>query len=205
MFIVFEGIDGCGKTTHMWLLAKHLVGLSKYNHVLITREAYKDREIRKILKQDESKEKAEKLTELFVKDRQEHLDELIKPMLDKKVIVISDRYKYSTICYQAAQGQDMEKLIETHENMFIPDFVFIIDTPVEIAFKRMQEKIIKKEQKLEENKFEENRDFLEKVRQNYLKMPSLFPEEKIIIIDGSKNIEEIFEEIKKFLESSNNI
>ena len=111
MFIVFEGIDGCGKTTQIFLLANHLYSLSKYNHILVTREAYKDRKIREVLIQDESKDKADKLTKLFVQDRKEHVSDLITPSLNKKVIVISDRYKYSTICFQAAQGQDMNELI----------------------------------------------------------------------------------------------
>jgi len=203
MFIVFDGIDGCGKTTQVWKLVKYLFGLSKYVHVLVTREAYKDREIRKFLKQNESEEKAEKLAELFINDRKEHVEEIIKPMLEKNVVVISDRYKYSTIAFQAAQGIEVDRLIKMHENMLIPDFVFILDTPVETAFKRMQEKIIQKEQKLAENKFEENSELLEKVRQNYLQMPKFFPNEKIIIIDGSKTIEEIFEEVKKCFEGLN--
>jgi len=48
-FVVFEGIDGCGKSTQIWKLAKYLSELSKYNHVLVTRNPYKLREIREIL------------------------------------------------------------------------------------------------------------------------------------------------------------
>ncbi|MFH1711187.1 MAG: dTMP kinase [Nanoarchaeota archaeon] len=200
MFIVFEGIDGCGKTTQIFLLASHLYSLSKYNHILITREAYKDRKIREVLKQDESKDKADKLTELFVQDRKEHITDLITPGLNKNVIVISDRYKYSTICFQAAQRQDVNELIKMHDNMPIPDFIFILDVPAGVAFERINLRN-KAVNKTETNKFEENSNFLEKTRQNYLKLKELLPEENIILIDGSLSPEKVFLEIKEHLKT----
>ena len=198
MFIVFEGIDGCGKTTQIFLLANHLYSLSKYSHILITREAYKDRKIREVLIQDESKDKADKLTKLFVQDRKEHVSDLITPSLNKKVIVISDRYKYSTICFQAAQGQDMNELIKMHEDMPIPDFIFILDVPSDVAFNRINLRN-KVTNKTESNKFEENSNFLEKTRQNYLKLKEILPEENIIIVDGSSPPEQVFLKIKEHL------
>lgn len=193
MFIVFEGIDGCGKSTQMNILAKYLFELNKYNNVVMTREPYKQREIRKILRQDEDPySQKEKLTELYINDRKEHINDLIKPSLERNIVVISDRYKYSTICYQAAQGQDINKLIKMHENMPLPDFVFVIDLPAEIAAERM------KKETRNEQKFEKDISFLEKVRQKYLKMKEIFPDEKIIIINGENSVEQIFEEIKKY-------
>lgn len=203
MFIVFEGMDGCGKSDQIWRLARYLSTLNKYNHVLVTREPYKAREIREILQKDEpAEEKAQELTELFVKDRQEHVDELIQPNLEKGIIVISDRYKYSTIAYQAAQGQDIKKLVEMHKGMPIPNFIFIVDTSVEEAFCRMN-KDKKENIRKSEQKFERSQEFQEKVRQNYLKMPKLLPEENIIILDGNKTIEEIFEDVKEHFKNLN--
>jgi dTMP kinase len=200
MFIVFEGIDGCGKTTQIWKLAKYLSDLNKYNHLVLTREPYKAREIREILRLDEDPEKkAERLTELFVKDRQEHIDEIIKPALEKNLIVLSDRYKYSTLSYQLAQGQDIEKLKELHKNMLIPDLVFIFDVSIENTIKRMMNDKVREA----EHKFEKNKDFLQKVKMNYLKMKEVFPDEKIIILDANKTIDEIFEDIIKHLENIN--
>lgn len=195
MFIVFEGIDGCGKGSQMQKLANYFSTKNKYNHLLVTREPYKAREIREILKLDEPPEaKAEQLTNLFIQDRKEHVQDLIKPALEKNVIVISDRYKYSTIAYQTAQGQDIQKLVEMHKGMPIPDFVFIIDTDLDEAFERMK----KDEIRDEEHKFEKSREFQGKVKENFLKLPALLPEENIIILDGNRSIEEIFQEIKKF-------
>jgi|SRR3989344_7391094 len=200
MFIVFEGIDGCGKGSQMQKLANYFSTKNKYNHLLVTREPYKIREIREILKLDEPPEaKAEQLTNLFVQDRKEHIQDLIKPALEKNVIVISDRYKYSTIAYQAAQGQDIKKLVEMHKGMPIPDFVFIIDTDLDEAFERMK----KDEIRDKEHKFEKSREFQGKVKENFLKLPALLPEENIIIINGNKAIEEIFEDVKKHLNFKN--
>jgi len=197
MFIVFEGIDGCGKSTQILKIVNFFYNTDKYNHILLTREPYKSREIRNILKQDNNPySQIQELTELYIKDRKEHIEELIKPALEKNIIVISDRYKYSTICYQSAQGQDMNELIKKHENMPVPDFVFIINTSIDAAFERMQNDLDSRENK---HKFEKSKEFLEKVRKNYLKMPGIFQDEKIIILDGTKSIKEIFEEIKKHL------
>lgn len=199
MFIVFEGIDGCGKGTQIWKFANYLSSLSKYNHILMTREPYKFREIREILRLPEKpEEKSEKLTKLFVEDRKEHITKFITPSIEKGIIVICDRYKYSTICYQAAQGQEINMLVDLHKNLPAPDIVFVIDVPVKTAINRMKKDLIRNP----EQKFEKSSDFLEKVRQNYLKMPELLPEEKIIIINGDKTAEEVFEQIKNSFNSN---
>src|SRR3989344_1701187 len=138
MFIVFEGIDGCWKSTQILKLVNYFYNLDKHNHILLTREPYKEREIRKILtEEDDPYSQKERLTGLYVQDRKEHIKNLILPSLEKNIIVISDRYKYSTICYQSAQGQDIKELIKIHKEMPIPDFVFIVDTSVKTAMKRM--------------------------------------------------------------------
>lgn len=200
LFIVFDGPDGSGKSSQIWKLAKFISSLDKHNHLLLTREPYKTREIRQILMLDEPAEhKSEKLTELFVNDRKEHVSEFITPNLEKGIHVISDRYKYSTICYQAAQGQDICKLIEMHKEMIVPDMIFIIDIPVETAVERMKKDNIRKV----EQKFEKDAKFMEKVRQNYLNLKKLFPEEKIIFIDGNKPIDEVFSSVKEaFIKNS---
>lgn len=189
-FIVFEGIDGCGKSTQIWKLAKYLSELSKYNHVLVTRNPYKSREIREILALKEPAEtQAEKLAELFIKDREEHIKELINPHLEKGHYVICDRYIFSTIAYQSAQGLPTNKLVEMQKNFPLPNIIFILDLSIETASERM------KKDGRDEHKFEASLDFQKKVRQNYLELKNYFPKENIIIIDGSKSIEEIEKQI----------
>lgn len=189
LFIAFEGIDGCGKSTQVTKLAKHILDLDKHNHVLITREPYKNRDIRKILQAESNPySQAENLAELFVKDRKEHLNELILPTLNQGAYVITDRYSLSTLAYQQTQGVPLEKLISLHKNVKIPDIVFLVDLPVKTALERMR----KDSEREIEQKFEKEVEFIQKLRQNYLDLLNL-PDYNIIKIDGTESIEEIFE------------
>jgi dTMP kinase len=194
LFIVFDGIDGCGKGTQTWKLAEFISSLDKHNHILLTREPYKQREIRKILRHDEKPEdNAEKILNLYVQDRSEHVSELIIPNLKRGVFVISDRYKYSTVCYQAAQGLDKEKLIAMNSGFPVPDIIFVIDASVDVAKERMK----KDSGRQSEQKFERDKEFLGRVRKNYLDLKKVLPEENIILIDGNRSIEQVFEQVKK--------
>lgn len=196
-FIVFEGIDGCGKSTQFSLFSKYLFCKSKYNHVFLTREPYKKREIREMLQKDESPfSEAEKLAHLFVQDREQHVKDIIHPTLEKEGIVVSDRYKYSTIVYQSTQGIPIQNLIDMHKDMPSPDIVFIIDLPAEIAKGRMDGE----KERAKEQKFEKSVDFQETLRHMYLALPEIFPKEKIYVIDGNRSIDEIREEIKEVYE-----
>lgn len=188
-FIVFEGIDGSGKTTQAWLLADKILNLSKYFHLLLTREPYKQVEIREILRQDNNPySQAEKLAELFVADRKKHVQEIILPNIELGIHVISDRYKLSTLAYQSAQGVDFNKLLQMHSGLPVPDITFFIDVPVQVAIQRM------KQDSRNEQKFEKSAEFLEKLKQRYLEMPKLL-NENIIIINGDRDIQTIHQGI----------
>lgn len=190
LFIAFEGIDGCGKSTQIWKLAKQLFNSNKYNHILLTREPFRDGNIRKILKNDEDPySQAKKLAELFVNDRREHLNELILPSLSKGYHVLSDRYDCSTLAYQQTQGMSFEELFKMHQTFISPDLTFIVDLPVEIAQARMQND----GNRTEEQKFEKNKPFIEKLRQNYLELPSKIPNRDFVIINGIHPADYIFE------------
>jgi len=194
-FIVLEGIDGCGKSTQIPVIIKYFLDKDKYNHILVTREPYKKRDIRKILRIDNSPyTQAEKLAELFIEDRREHIKELIEPALNKGIHVVSDRYKYSTIVYQSVQGLPMQELIDKHKDMPTPDLVLIFDVPVSVARERMKKDLRK------EHKFEADKEFQEKVRQRYLEMLEIFSGEKIVIVDASKSIDEVGWEVRKILD-----
>jgi dTMP kinase len=195
-FIVFEGIDGSGKSTQMKLISDYLFSKDKHNHIVMTREPYKDIKIRSILKNDTNPIKnSEIIADLFIKDRKIHVSELIKPNTDKGTIVISDRYKLSTIAYQSSQGLSMQALIDNHKGLPVPDITFIIDVPSEEASKR-----IKKEEGRDEHKFESNIDFLEKVRQKFLEAKSKI-NENIYVINGSREIDDIFNDIKEIIDT----
>jgi len=142
MFIVMEGIDGCGKTTQAKLLYEWLI---KEGHdVLLTAEPTSSI-IGKCLKTILSSGvqiDPHALALLFTSDRYEHIKKEIEPALRDKKIVISERYYHSTIAYQAAQGVDREWLIDI--NSFAiekkPDIAFLLDIPPESAIPKIQEK-----------------------------------------------------------------
>ncbi len=190
-FLVLEGIDGSGKTTQAWFLARALLNLSKYNHVIFTREPYKQVEIRKILRQDDDPySQAEKLAFLYAEDRKHHIKELIKPNLDNGIRVISDRYLVSTLVYQSTRGADFNKLLKMHSGLPVPDLIIIVDVPAKTAKKRM------KKEARDEQKFEKNLEFMEKLRKKYLEMPKLLPG-KIVIVNGNKSVEKVHQDIMK--------
>jgi dTMP kinase len=192
LFITFEGIDGCGKSTQAERLADYIFGMSKYNHVLKTREPYDNEKIRKMLREtDDPYSQAKELAKMFTDDRKLHVKDLITPSLKKGVYVISDRYSFSTLAYQQTQGVQLKTLLNMHKNLPIPDIVFIVDVPVEVALKRMHKDGARDKGK--EHKFEKDKAFMIKLRQNYLDLKPL-PKHNVIIIDGSKNIDEIFNE-----------
>jgi len=197
-FIVLDGLDGSGKGTQVKLLANYFFDSNKKNHIFLTREPYNSEhyeEIRKLLKSGlNPRDNAERLAELFVADRRVHAA-LIESLLSQGIDVVSDRYKYSTLAYQQTQGISLQKLIDMHKGILIPDLTLIIDTLAEIALER----IIKDEGREYKEVFEQ-KDFQEKLRENYLAFSEQLADEKIIIIDGDKPIAKVFESIKKEVE-----
>ena len=195
LFIVLDGMDGSGKSEMVKLLHNYIFSKSKSCSILTTREPTSGRygkEIRKILAFDKyPKENAEKLLGLFIKDRQEHANNSIAPFLKKSNgegnIVICDRYYYSTIAFQAAQGLDMKMLIEKNKKFLKPDVAFIMDLNPEIALERIK--------KREKEKFEQI-EFMRKLRERFLQLPKIL-KDNIKIIDASKEANEVFEGIKK--------
>lgn len=182
MFIVIEGIDGCGKSTQARLLSEWLREQGK--DVLLTAEPTKNRIgifIRKILSGDE-KVDTKTLALLFTADRYEHLGNEVSPALSNGRIVVSERYYYSTIAYQSAQGVSREWLFDINYFILKPALTFFLDVKPEIAVKRTKM-----------NEIFENRVFLEKVYKNYLRF------DDITRVDGNQRPEIVFDEIKKIV------
>ena len=194
-FIVIDGMDGSGKTTQSIKLIKYLFNKAKKNHLALTREPYtsdEGAEIRRILAESKDPmEQGYKLADLFVSDRKFHINYLIEPLLNKGLHVISDRYKYSTLAYQQTQGVPLEKLMEMHNGLLVPDITFIFDVPAEVAMQRMSEDRVRGRKEV----FEQL-EFQEKLRHNYLALKDQLPNENIVIVDASKSVDEVFSQIK---------
>jgi len=199
IFIVIEGMDGCGKGEMVKLLHNYLFSKNRGYSILTTREPTKGtygKEIREILSEDKKpQENAQKLLNLFIKDREEHVNSTIKPFIenikgDRVNIVICDRYYHSTIVFQATQGLETDTLIGKNKKFPKPDITFIMDLKPEIALERIR--------KREKEKFE-RLEFMNELREKFLELPKLL-DENIIIIDASKKVNEVFECIKKEVE-----
>lgn len=198
MFIVVDGIDGSGKSEIVKMLHNYLFSKHKKYRLLTTREPTSGKygkQIRKMLRDEKDpKSSGKKLMGLFIKDRQEHLKSSIEPFLRKSGehelnIALCDRYYYSTIAFQSAQGLDIKETMDKNKKFRKPDVAFILDAEPSIALERIGYR--KKE------KFEQL-DFMKKIRGNFLKLPKLL-DDNIKIIDSSRPIKNVFEDIKKEL------
>lgn len=189
ILIVFEGIDGSGKSTQAEILLERLQ--EEDFDAVYFREPSKGKWGRKIKKKalhPDSLSPEEEL-DLFQKDRRENVEKNLKPALKKKRVVILDRYYYSTIAYQGAKGID-EKLIRRMNEEFVvdPDLVFIFDIDPQKGLERIENR--KKKDKLFERE-----DYLVKVREIFRS----FKGEKFVHIDALKSKEEIRKEIEEIV------
>lgn len=128
LLIVIEGIDGAGKSTQARILLRKLKSLG-YNAVT-SREPTRGKwglEIKKLAKRPDSLSPEEELA-LFIRDREENVEENLKPALSRKKVVILDRYYFSTIAYQGAKGINPSRIQRLNEKFAVkPNLVFILD------------------------------------------------------------------------------
>lgn len=196
LFITFEGIDGCGKTTQMGLLAKYLK--EKGLDVIITREPGSvglGEKIREILLNYEGEVSSNCEAFLFLADRAQHIDLLVKPAIDEGKIVLCDRHTDSTIAYQGyGRGVDLDR-IKMLNNLATsglkPDLTFIFDLDVKTALGRVG----KSQDRMESAGLE----FFEKTRNGYLEIGKEEPE-RVKVINANDCIENIFDQVKNILD-----
>lgn len=200
-FIVFDGLPGSGKGTMIKKTFEYLYDMSKeYDNILLTDEPTNGphgNKIRELFKKQKSaNDLKEEIFKEFVNDRAWHIKEIISPLLKKNFLIVGDRYKYSSIVYQTVQGNDFNKVFSAHKDFLSPDIVFILDLSAKEGYERIN--MDKSTKRRESDNFREL-EFIQKLRDGYLKMPNLFPNENIVIIDASVSKEEVFAQIKNYL------
>lgn len=195
MFITFEGIDFCGKSTQIELLKSYL--LKKNKKVRVIREPGGTEISEKIRTMLLDKENSKMLMEteflLFSASRAQLVREKIRPYLSEGIYVISDRFHDSSTAYQGyGRGISIEVILSIHKLAIegtIPDITFFIDIPVEVAEQRRQEKSIKHLDRIENS----DKDFYSRVRNGYLELAK--SENRFRILNGTDIIENIHEKI----------
>lgn len=136
--LVFEGLDGCGKTTQAARLAERLRRAGR--DVVETREPSDGPHGRRIRERARAGERVPAAEELawFVADRRDHVERVIAPALAADRIVVSDRYTLSSVAYQGAAGLDPRAILEQGEAEFpLPDLVLLLEIGVEVGLARV--------------------------------------------------------------------
>jgi dTMP kinase len=137
--LVFEGIDGCGKTTQLARLAESLREAG--HEPLVTSEPTQGsfgRRIRAMAQGGAPAVTAEEELRWFVEDRREHVAACLAPALAAGRLILCDRYFLSTVAYQGARGLDPVKILAESEAEFpIPDLVLLLELDVAGALARV--------------------------------------------------------------------
>jgi len=189
ILIVFEGIDGSGKSTQALNLKQRLE--EKKIDAVCFREPSQSRwgrEIKLKAALPDSLTPEEELT-LFQKDRAENVEKNLKPALAERKIVILDRYYYSTVAYQGAKGIDKERIRRMNERFVVePDLVFVLDVEAGEGLQRISERKNK-------DLLFERQGYLEEVRKNFLALSG----DNIVHIDGDESEKEISDDIARIV------
>ena len=198
-FITIEGIECVGKSTNARFIETMLN--KKGYKTLVTREpggSNIGEKIRNILL-FEKKDTLSPMTELLLlfAAREKHINEIIKPALDKGTWVICDRFTDASFAYQGF-GRELgfEKVNQLKaliQKDFEPDLTILLDAPLEVITSR---------RKLNPNdRFEsEDKKFFGRVRNGYLELANIF-EDRFKVIDASQDIQDVQNQIKILINS----
>ncbi len=207
MFITFEGMEGCGKTTQIEKLADYF---HKQNiPTLCTREpggSKLGQNLRQILLNPENSD-LHPISELFLylADRTQHINSVIKPNLQAGKVVISDRFADSTIVYQG-YGRKLDKKMLLQLNKIAigdlkPDITILLDIEPEIGLERARKRNQAESIQNKEGRFEmEALSFHRTIRQGFLDWAAQNPD-RFVIIDASQTPEAIFSQISRYFKN----
>lgn len=196
LFITFEGADGCGKTTQIGLLNEYLKE-KKYNTLTTLEPGGSDigKNLRQILLHHDGYVSPRAEMFMYLADRAQHVDAVIKKAVEENKIVLCDRHIDSTVAYQGyARGGNIEQidlLNNLATNEFKPNLTFVFDVDSLVA----QQRVGETKDRLEA----EGLEFHKKVRMGYLELAKKYPQ-RIKVINANLTIEEVFEQVKKIID-----
>ena len=191
MFITLEGMEGSGKSTLIKALQKFFEEKNKKVH--ITREpggSALGKKLRAIILNAEEKISPQAELFLFLADRAQHIEDIIKPALAQNEIVICDRYVDSTIAYQGyGRGIDinlLETLNNTATSKLLPTITFLLDLPPKKGLERANKRNAQENLTLSEGRFEaEELSFHSRIRDGFLERAKQNPK-RFTIIDATQ-------------------
>ena len=196
LFVTFEGGDGCGKTTQLNLVEKYLS--EKGQNIIKTREPGSiglGQKLREVLLHYDGDVASTAEAFLFLADRAQHIEKLVLPAIEEGKIVLCDRHTDSTIAYQGyGRGENIEQ-IKMLNNLATqglkPDLTLIFDVSEEIAQTRVG---------AEKDRMESaGNEFHKRVRNGYLEIAKQEPS-RVKVIDANLSIEEVFLQVKKYID-----
>ncbi len=210
MFITFEGIEGCGKTTQIRLLAEAL--RAAHQEMVLTREpggTIIGEQIRKVL-MDASHREMTPLAELLLYEaaRHQHVVEVIEPALAADRIVLCDRFFDSTTAYQgAARYLDADLIVQLNRiatDGRRPDLTILLDCPVEEGLARARHRNERDATDGAEDRFErEELDFHRRVREGFLAIAQAEPE-RVAVVPLAESIDTTHKRILQIVEEKLN-
>jgi len=202
-FFAVEGIEGSGKSTLARALADFLT--SEGRNVLLTKEpggTETGKHLRHILLNAPEPIDPAAETLLFLADRAQHVRELIRPSVKLGMIVLTDRYFYSTLAYQGfARGLALEELRQMNSFAIdgcLPNKVLLVDLPVETGLGRAKSRVAAGGEGW--TRFEaESLRFHEKVRQGFLTLAAE-DQARFAVLDGTLSQESLFEQAREIVQ-----
>ncbi len=195
MFITFEGIDGCGKSTQIDLVYKYLTGLG-YRAITLREPGSTPvaERIRDILL--DRRAHITDITELLLYEaaRAEITHKEIVPALESGTFVLCDRFYDSTTAYQGyGRKLDIAMVRRLHRvaaGRISPDLTLLFDVDLKTAMKRRGKKVDRLES--------QSRAFFERVRKGFLEIARK-ERKRVRVIDAAQAVEQVFEDVRKYL------
>ncbi len=187
VLIVIEGIDGAGKTSVSEEVVLRLKNLGfkaiytcePYTHFIVDIMNKYWVEIDPIMQ-----------TLLMAADRYYHINKVVVPHIRSGYVVVSDRYYYSSVAYQGAQGVDLQWILDINKFAVRPKLAIYLDIDPEVGLKR------KKTSSTRVKSIEDDFELVKRARDIYL---DLVTRGELILVDGRPNLKDVINEVMKHI------
>ncbi|MDR0383832.1 MAG: dTMP kinase [Christensenellaceae bacterium] len=191
MFIVIDGPDGTGKTTISRLLVEMFIKQNK--NAVLTAEPTSSPlgvQIRLALK---TQTNPQILLDMFLQDRSQHCKDFILPALNQGKIVVCDRYKLSTACYQQSDSHTAKQLLAMQKHLMDPDYTFILYFK---NIKTIQNRMSNRKRSLD---VFENVHFQQKINDDFIRLAKELQSQNVFLISAEQNTKQILKQIMEVI------